>query len=217
MAFDNYDLIVVSPDTIILQSIPIQLHSDDVSFCLPNSKVQDAPGPPFKRRKQSTLENFKVKGLSADFPSELVRPQQEYSSSDTFVSQTSLDTPPEKDQITLNSFTVPFQVDVGYVTELLHMSVRRRLKVSSYSESLTKVAQLSVSTPGHLTENIEKEDKDEVVKQHKTGYLKVSDNKSVLGISEKDDSYEGPQQMRRKKRIEKIAEQKQETKRPRKK
>ena len=53
---------------------------------LPNSKVQDAPGPPFKRRKQSTLENFKVKGLSADFPSELVRPQQEYSSSDTFVS-----------------------------------------------------------------------------------------------------------------------------------
>ncbi|XP_065068907.1 uncharacterized protein LOC135694142 [Rhopilema esculentum] len=105
----------------------------------------------------------------------------------------------------------------GYVTELLHMSVKRRLELSSYSESLTEAAQLYVSTPGHLTDNIEKEDKEEVVKQHKTRFLKVSDNKSVLGISEKDDSYEGNQQMRRKKRTEEIAKQKQETKRPRKK
>ena len=97
------------------------------------------------------------------------------------------------------------------------MSVKRRSELSSYSESLTGAAQLYVSTPGHLTDNIEKKDKEEVVKQHKTRFLKVSDNKSVLGITEKDDSYEGTQQMRRKKRTEEIAKQKQETKRPRKK
>ena len=69
--------------------------------------------------------------------------------------------------------------------ELLHMSVRRRLEQGSYSELLTEVEPLYASTQEQLTATINKDDKEKVVKQHKTRFLKVAPNESVLQLPNK--------------------------------
>ena len=61
--------------------------------------------------------------------------------------------------------------------------MRRRLELASYSESLAEVAPLHASTPDFLTAGIGKEDKEEVVKHHKTRFLKAACDVSVPLIS----------------------------------
>ena len=90
--------------------------------------------------------------------------------------------------------------------------MRRRLEQASYSKSLAKVAPLHASTPEFLTAWFEKEDKCEVVKQHKTRFLKVARDVSVPQMSTDDNSYRDKQQKRCQKRSNEDKEQRQERK-----
>ena len=101
---------------------------------------------------------------------------------------------------------------IGYVTELMHMSMRRRLELASYSESLAEVAPLHASTPDFLTAGIEKEDKEEVVKHHKTRFLKAACDVSVPLISTEENSCREKQRKRCQKRRNEDNEQRQEQK-----
>ena len=59
-----------------------------------------------------------------------------------------------------------------------------------------KVALQDASTPECLAECFEKEDKDEVVKQHKTRFFRVTCEVSAPLVSTKDNSYRDKQEKR---------------------
>ena len=75
-----------------------------------------------------------------------------------------------------------------------------------------KVAPLHASTPDFLTAGIEKEDKEEVVKHHKTRFLKAACDVSVPLISTEENSCREKQRKRCQKRRNEDNEQRQEQK-----